>query len=126
MPGRALGGIAWNAREAKQGQDVDVVPLEGHREGDYVKVRDRRLRLERHEAGVCRQQFRKFLFWRQEKAFTDDVVLGVEEAVHRLEAEVGHANPIGVRKGEGDAQPISVRLDDVADLFGKGLLCAFA
>ena len=50
-------------------------------------------------SGVLRrEQLGELLLRRQEHALADDVVLGVEQAVDRLEAEVGHADPVGVRE----------------------------
>ena len=56
------------------------------------------------------EQLGELLLRRQEDPLADDVVLGVEQAVDRLEAEVRHADPVGVRKRQGDAQAIAVRL----------------
>ena len=43
--------------------------------------------------------------------------LGVEEAVDRLEAEVGHADPVGVGERQRNAQTTAVRLSNVAGFF---------
>ena len=122
----AFGGTSRDAGEPQQREHVHVVPLEGHRERDHVEVTDRRLRLEREERRPGRDQLGELLFRRQEDALADDVVLGVEEAVHRLKAEVRHPDPVGVRERERDAQTIAVRLSDVADFFREGCECAFA
>ena len=52
--------------------------------------------------------------------------LRVEQAVDRLEAEVRHPDPVRVGERQRHAQPIAVRLDDVADFFGEGGSCALA
>ena len=96
--GDALGGVARNAGEPQQRQHVDVVPLEGHRERDDVEVADRRLRFERQQRRLRRRQLGQLLLRRQEEPLADDVVLGVEQAVDRLEAEVRHPDPVGVRE----------------------------
>ena len=78
------------------------------------------------KARVCREEFRQLLLRRQEKALADDVVEGVEEAIDRLEPEVRHPDPVGVREGQGHAQTTAVRLTDVAGFLGEDELCAFA
>ena len=126
MAGGALGGPARNAGEAQQREHVDIVPLERHRERHDVEVADRRLRFERHERRLGREQLLQLLFGRQEHPLAHDVIFGVEEPVDRLEPEVRHSDPVGVRKGERHAQTIAVRLLDVADFLRKGELCALA
>ena len=61
------------------------------------------------------EQRRQLLLRRQEHALAHDVGLVVEQPVDRLEAEVRHPDEIGVRERQGDAQPVGVRLTDVAD-----------
>ena len=73
------------------------------------------LRLDRHDPGTRRQQGLQFLLRRQKHALTDDVGVLVEEAVNRLEAEVGHSDEVGVRKRERDPQLAVVRFPYVAD-----------
>ena len=121
-----LGRIARDAGQAQQREHIDVVPLERHREGDDVKIADRRLRLERDQRRPGGQQILKFLLRRQEHALAHHIVFRVEEAVDGLKAEVRHPDPVGVREGQGDAQTIAMRLDDVADFFREGFSCAFA
>jgi hypothetical protein len=58
----------------------------------------------------------QFLLAGQEHALAHDLVLGVEQTVDRLEAEVRHAHVIRVRKRQRHAHTIAVRLPDVADL----------
>ena len=84
------------------------------------------MRLEREERSARRNERGELLLGRQEHALAHDVCLGVEEAVHRLKAQVRHPDPVGVRKRERDAETVAVRLADVAGFPGKGLLCAFA
>ena len=122
----ALGGISRDAGEAKEREHVHVIPFERHGKRDDVEFIDRRLRFECHERGPGRQQFRKLLFGRQEYPFAHDVVLRVEQAVHRLEAQVGHADPVGVGKCERHAQTIAMRLTGVADFLREGCERAFA
>ena len=126
MPGRAVRGVTRHAGQAKQREDVDVVPFERHGEGNRVEFVDHRLRLERHERRLARHQLGELLLGRQEHALAHHVLLVVEQAVHRLEPQVGHPDPVGVREGERNAQPGAVRLEDVAGFFGKGDACAFA
>ena len=126
MPFASFRRIARNAREAEHRQNVDVVPFEGDGERKDVELTDRRLRLNRDERRARRQQLGQFLFRRQEDALAHDVVLRIQQAIHGLEAEVRHPDPISIGKRQGDAQPIAVRLDDVAGLFVEGGPCALA
>ena len=118
--------VSRHAGEPQQREDVDVVPFERHRKRDDVEFPDRRLRLERDERGAVGDRVSELLLRREEEPFAHDVGLGVEKAIHGLEAEVRHPDPVRVRKREGDAQTIAVRFDDVTDFFGEGLSCAFA
>lgn len=68
----------------------------------------------------------EFLFGWQEDAFADYVIAFVEEAIDRLEPEVGHPNEVGVGEAEGDAQTVAVRLLDVADFLGEDAASVFA
>ena len=65
------------------------------------------------------EQALQLLLGRQEHALAHDVGLIVEEPVNRLEAQVGHPDEVRVRKREGDAQPVGVRLLHVADFAGQ-------
>ena len=122
----AFGGVARDAGKAQEREHIHVVPFERDREGDHVEIADRRLRLERQDRRPGRGQLRKLLLGRKKKPFADDVRFSVEQPVDRLEAEVGHADPVGVRKGERDSQAITVRFADEADFFGEDVPCAFA
>ncbi len=121
-----LGGITRDAGQAQQREDVDVVPFERDREGDHVEVAHRRLRFERQQRRLRCQQVGQLLLRRQEHPLADDVVLRVEQAVDRLKAEVGHANPVRVREHQRDAQAPAVRLADVAGFLREGRQCPFA
>jgi hypothetical protein len=57
----------------------------------------------------------EFLFGRQEHPLAHHALVGVEQPVHRLEPEIRHADPVGVRKREGDAQASAVRFGDEPD-----------
>ena len=94
MPGRALRGVARHAGQAKQREHVDVVPFERHGEGNGVEFVDHRLRFERHERRLARHQLRQLLLGRQEHALADNVLLVVEQAVHGLEPQVRHPDPV--------------------------------
>ncbi len=126
VPRSAIGGAQRDARQPQQRQDVHVVPLEGHGEREDIELADTSLRFERQERGPRGQQLSELLFRRQEHALTDDVVARVEEPVHRLEAQVGHADPVRVGECQRHAQTVAVRLADVAGFFREGCQCAFA
>ena len=102
--------------EPEHRQDVGVVPLERHGERERVEVGDGQLRLQGGEAQAGTKHLGQLLLRRQEDAFADDVVALVEEAVHGLETEVGHADEVGVGECQCDAQTIAVRLADAANL----------
>jgi hypothetical protein len=116
---RALVGAQGDAGEPQDRQDVRVVPLERHREGENVEVADERLRFDRHERRARLLEGGHFALGRQEGPLAHDPVLGVEQTVDRLEAEVGHADEVGVGKHQRDAQAAGVRFAHVADLLGQ-------
>ena len=60
----------------------------------------------------------KLLLGGQEDSFAHDVVLRIEETVHGLEAEIGHADPVGVWERQRNAHASGVRFEDVPRLFG--------
>jgi hypothetical protein len=122
----ALDRVARHAGEAEEREDVDVVPFERDGKRDDVEVPDRGLRLEREQWRPGGDQFGKLLLGRQKKPFAHDVRFGVEEAIHRLQAEIGHADPVGIREGQGDAQTGTMRLGDEANFFRECELCALA
>ena len=91
-----------------------------------VEIRDRCLRFECDQPGAADELRRQLLLRRKEDPLAHHFVDLVEQTVDRLESEVRHADEIGVRKGERDAQPIAVRLADVADLARENLPRALA
>ena len=115
----ALLGTGRDAGQPQHREHVGVVPLERHRERQDVEVADEGLRLERHERGARGLERRDLALRRQERPLAHDAVLGVEQTVDRLEAQVRHADEVGVGKGERHPQPPGVGLADVADLFGE-------
>ena len=88
------------------------------------KSRDERLRLERDQRRPRRELLLQLLFRRKEEALAHDVVVRVEQLIHGLKAEIRHPDPVRVGKCERHAQPIGVRLADVADFLREGRLCA--
>ncbi|PYR50587.1 MAG: hypothetical protein DMF89_08670 [Acidobacteria bacterium] len=116
-------GVARQAGEPQERQNVDVVPFERNREGEHVELVHRGLRLQRQQRRGRTEELGQLLLGRQEDPFADDVLLCVEEAVHRLEPEIGHPDPIRVREGQRHAQTIRVCLGDVPLLFRQDLLC---
>ena len=122
----ALRGISGNARQPQQREHVHVVPFEGHGERDHVEFTDGCLRLERQDRRSGGGHLRELLLRRQEKSLADDVLFVIEQPVHRLEAEVRHADPVRVRKRQSKAQTMAVRLRDEANFFSEDLPCVFA
>jgi len=112
-------GARGNACEPQHRQHVGVVPLERHREGQDVEVAHQGLRLERDERGARSLQRGNLTLGGQEHALAHDVRLGIEQAVHRLEAEVRHSHEVGIGEREGHAQAPAVGLADIAHLFGQ-------
>jgi hypothetical protein len=117
MTGVPVRSARGQSRQPQQRQHIRVVPLERHREREDVEVGNRRLRLERQQRGAVGQLRGQLALRRQEHALADDVLLRVEQLVHRLEAEVRHRDEVGVRERERHPQPPAVRLADVANLF---------
>src|SRR5262249_39967394 len=96
MARSSLRCVSGNSRQAQQGQDVDVVPLERNRKSDHVEVACWRLRFERQKRSPCGKQFRQLLFRRKKNTLADDVVVGVQEAINRLKSQIRHSHPIRV------------------------------
>ena len=80
----------------------------------------------RDDARAGLEQRLQLLLRRQEHALAHDVGLIVEEPVDRLEAQIRHPDEVRVRKREGDAQPIVVRLLHVAALTRQEISGAIA
>ena len=101
------------AGQPQHGDDVRCSP---------TRKRRRRRRRRRSRTGVCdsivtsgsrRRGGRNLLLRRQEDALTHDAVVGVEEWVNRLQAEIRHPHEVGVGERQGHTQPSAVRLPDV-------------
>ncbi len=120
MPSRPLAGIVRQSGQAQHRHDVRIVPLERHRERQDIELVERRLRFDRDEARPARQHVLRLGLRRQEHPLAHHLVEVVEQPVHRLEAEVGHPDVVGVRKRQGYPQARPARLDDVANLPGEG------
>ena len=67
----------------------------------------------------------KLLFRRQEKSLADDIIVCIEQAVDRLEPEVGHPDEVGVGEHKGDSKPPAVRLRHVPHFLRQDLAGAF-
>ncbi len=118
----AIHGARLEAGEPEHGDQIRVVPLEGHRKGEHVEVAHGRLGFERDEGGSLAQPSGLTLRPSgQEHPLAHDAVIVVQQPVHRLESEVGHRDEVGVRKRQGHAQPAAVRLADDAHLAGEHL-----
>ncbi len=113
------GGARLESGQAQHRQNVRVVPLERHGEGEDVEVAHRRLRFDGQERLAPPQEIRQLLLRRQEHALAHDALVGVEEAVDGLQPQIRHPDEVGVRKRQRHAQPSAVRLRDVADLAGE-------
>ena len=122
----AFGSVSRDTGQPEKRQDVHVVPFERHGERDDVELADRRLRFERDEGRFRGEQLGELLFRRQKHALAGDVVLGIQQAVNRLESEVRHPDPIGIGKGKRDPQATARWLADVAGFFRERCECAFA
>ena len=122
-------GVRASARTRHAGQaehrdDVGVVPLERDGEGEHVEISHRRAATRRCAAAAGGELGLQLLPAGQEHALADDVAQLVEEPVHRLEAQVGHPDEVGIRERERDAQPPAVRFSDEADFAGENVVRA--
>ena len=116
-----LGGARLHAREPQHRHDVGVVPLERDREREDVEIVNGRLGLDRDERLAPREQGGQILLGRQEHALADDALVGVEQPVDGLQAEVGHPDEVGVRERERHAQPAAVGLAHRSHFAGEQL-----
>ena len=117
----------WRQSSQPQHRDhVRVVPLERDREGQHVEIANGSLRFERHQRCARRQLRLQFLLRRQEHSLTHHVVQVVEQAVDSLESQAGHADVVGIRKCQRDAQTAAVRLRHEADFTRESLSRALA
>ena len=96
----AILGTERNPGHPQHLDDVEVVVLEGNREGDHVEVAKRRARLEARE----RPDGASLLFFGEEGALAHDLRKGVEVRVDALEAEIRHSDVIEIRIGKDDPQ----------------------
>ena len=115
MPPRALGRTQRHAREPEHRQDIGVVPLERDGEREDVHVEDGGLRFQREQTPSRADGFLEFLLGWQEHTFARHVGFRIEQAVHRLETQVGHANEVRIGERQCDAEVVSGRFADGAD-----------
>jgi len=90
--------------EVEHRQDVRVGQLVLQGEADEVKGPERRAGFERPERQPMLPQPRLHVRPGGVDALGADVRAGVQDGVEDLQAQVGHAHLVGVRKGQGDAQ----------------------
>ncbi len=113
VPGPAIGGPQREPRHPQHPDHVDVVALVGHREADQVEVGQRPVGLEREGRGPGAAVLVHVLGIREEDALADHVRERVEVAVDGLEAQVRHADRVGVRIDQRDGHaPAPVLADD--------------
>ena len=86
-----------------------------HLFGRPAAIAHRRLRFKRQQSRARRDQLGDFLLRREEEPFAHDIVVRVEQAIHGLESEVRHPDPVRVGEGERDAQATAMRLPEVAN-----------
>jgi hypothetical protein len=84
------------AGAVEQLEDVEVVLLERQREREHVEVAERPPRLDRARLAPVLGE---------ERALAGDGGIRVEEAVDRVDPEVRHPEPVGVRVDEGHPEP---------------------
>ena len=92
----AVGGKEGNAGGFKDLDDVEVVQLVGNRESQDGEIGQRPSRLD-SGGGV-------FLHGIQEDALADDPQMAVQQAVNGVDAQVGHAQVVGVGIDKGYRQ----------------------
>jgi hypothetical protein len=115
----AVGRAQRDAGHVQQPQDVDVVPLVRHREADHLEVGQRPLGLERQRRRRSPSHLVEVGRIGEEDALADHVAQRVQVAVDRLEAEVGHADGVGVRVDERDRDAAAPVLADRPLLLGQ-------
>ncbi len=112
----ARGGAEGDAAQVQHGEDVRVGQLVLEGEADEVEVAERRARLQRGERQAAADELGLEVRPGGVAPLRDDAGLRVEDAVEDLNAEVGHADLVDVRKGQRDAQAAGrAVLDDGVD-----------
>ena len=91
--------------EVEQRQHARVAELELQGEPEHVEVADRGARLEREERQAALAQHGLEVGPGQEDPLAGDAGLVVEQVVEEPEPEVGHADLVGVREAEREADP---------------------
>ncbi len=105
VAGAPVGRADRDPRHAQEAHGVHVVALVGDREADQVEVGERALRLERERRGAGAPVLVQVLGVREEDALADHVRQRVQVVVDGLEAQVGHADRVGVRVHERHPDP---------------------
>src|SRR5207248_10170902 len=100
----ALLGPERQAGEIEHLEHVQVVELERDGEADDVELGDRALALPGEERHPRAAELLLVERIGKEDPLADGIVALVEEAVDQLVAEVGHPQPVDVRKGEGETK----------------------
>ena len=121
VPPVALRGPERDVGALQRLHHVEVVVLVGEREGDHREVLEWALRLHRDDRGRALRGALAALGRVHERALADEVGVGVEQRVDRLQSEVGHADVVGVGVDEGDRDASAPVLLHVAAFAAQAL-----
>ncbi len=119
-----ISGERLHPRQPHHRHHIGVVPFEGDGESEDVEIANRCLGLDGDERLAPRRERGDFLLRRQEHTLADHSLVGVEQPVDGLQAEIGHPDEIRVGERERDPQTAAMRLPDVPDFPRKEIASA--
>ena len=110
----ALRGLRLDLAQSEQLQDVEVIHLERDGKAQHLKVIERRLCLHAHDWRARILIARDLRALRQEDALTGRIASLVQEVIDDVEAEIRHADEVGIGIDEGKARPRAHGIDIVS------------
>ena len=118
---RAIGTARGNAGHAQNAQDVEVVGLEGNRKRENVEVGERTAALERDETLAALAERVALVGVGQKRAIGGDRWIGFKDVEDGLEAEIRHAEAVGVGIDDADGN-VAAGLARVEHFFARDAL----